>query len=88
VKYLLELGVNINKKHISYLLFRACENGHINILKCLEENGANIHTVNNDGETPLFKACQNWHKDVGKYLVELGADLNKINKKGETPLYR
>ncbi|OUM61687.1 hypothetical protein PIROE2DRAFT_26240, partial [Piromyces sp. E2] len=55
-------------------LHAACKNGHIDVVKYLVEQGANIHQENYNYDTPLYIACKNGHEDIVKYLVEQGAD--------------
>jgi len=46
----------------------------------LFECGANIHTQNNDGNTPLHWAASKGYSDV------VGADVSALNKAKERPL--
>jgi len=61
------------------LLFKACKEEHKDIVKYLVEHGANIHKINNKGETSLFKACEEGNKREVIYLVEHGVDMHKVN---------
>ena len=61
------------------MLFKACKEEHKDIVKYLVEHGANIHKINNKGETSLFKACEEGNKRVVIYLVEHGVDMHKVN---------
>ncbi len=59
MKYLVENGVDVNAQTIrceTPLMF-ANENGNLNVVQYLVENGAQVDevdSVNNDGETSLF----------------------------------
>ena len=50
--------------------------GHLEIVKCLCEAGADIHTRDIDGETAVTMAAFWGHLETLKYLAEAGADLN------------
>ena len=58
--------------------------GHLDVVKFLAEQGADIHTRDEHGRTPLMRAAA--HLDVVEYLVEQGADVNAQDVNGETPL--
>ena len=58
---------------IQYQWIDACENGHIDIVKYLVEQGADIHA---ESDKALVLASQFNHFEVVKYLVENGADKN------------
>ncbi|OUM65817.1 hypothetical protein PIROE2DRAFT_7147, partial [Piromyces sp. E2] len=50
----------ISKKYfITKILNKACEDGKEEIVKYLNNHGANIMKGNKNGETPLFYACKN-----------------------------
>jgi ankyrin repeat protein len=58
----------------------------------VEECGANIHSVDNIGSTPLHSASMFGYADgvldVVRYLVEhCGADVDAVNNNGNTPLH-
>lgn len=73
------------------------------VLKMLLENGANLHDVDNNGNTVLHALFENdtFYYDMGrnvdplstsklesiKFLIENGANPNVRNLKGETPLH-
>ena len=52
----------------------------------LLENGADVHTKNNEGSTPLQCASSDGHTLVA--LVENIADVHANTSSGETPLHR
>ena len=47
--------------------------GHLEVVKHLQENGAEIDAKSNDGWTSLMLASQNGHLEVVKYLQVLKA---------------
>ena len=59
---------------------------HLNIVKCLIENGADINVKNHMGWTPLHLAAGYGYLEIVKYLIEIGADFMATNKDGSTPL--
>jgi hypothetical protein len=67
-------------------LYTASENGNVELVKKLLEQGDDVNKVNNNGETPLYIASRNGHIEVVKILLAAGADINKANNNGATPL--
>ena len=73
VKYLIkEQGANIILDENKALRTAYCY-GHLEIVKCLIENGADIHSFNGSA---LRYASGYGHLEVVKYLVEQGADIH------------
>jgi ankyrin repeat protein len=69
------------------LLF-AARQGHLEAVKALVENGANINEVNaGDKTSPLLIASINGHFDLAKMMLELGADPKLASTANATPLY-
>ena len=64
----------------SVILPKAAYYGHLEIVKYLVENGADINAKDNNGWTSLIHAAYNGHLEVVKYLVENKADINAIGK--------
>jgi len=83
-------------------LIEASENGHLEIVKYLLENGADVNQqVEIEGSgyeyedeeesiaysyTALMDASENGHLEVVKYLIQNGADVNTKDFKGCTAL--
>lgn len=67
-------------------LISAAERMHLDTVKKLHKEGANIEMKNEKGHTPLISAIRNRRLDVVKYLVEEGADINAPSKYGRLPL--
>jgi len=68
VKYLIEISVSIDKYNSSDLLRHASANGHLEIIKCLVQNGVDIH-INND--VALKWAKMNDHEEIIRYIESL-----------------
>jgi hypothetical protein len=65
---------NINIRLNNYnMLTNASDNGHLDTVKYLVENGANIHAGHDEA---LRNAAYNGHLDVIKYLIENGANIH------------
>ena len=58
-------------------LYRACEGGHLNIVKFLIKKGAYINVKNNSGWMPLHTACLGGHVETVRFLVEKKQELDK-----------
>lgn len=100
IEYLLKQGANINhanKKGYTALAI-ACSVKSLPIIKCLIQADASMHSLDNDGNSPLHLASLHLASsklfknppisiDIIKVLVEAGADPNQKNKTGRTPLF-
>ena len=53
----------------------------------IEEYGANVSSVCNDGMTPLMYAAQMLNETAVQCLLRYGANVNVLNDKGESALY-
>lgn len=67
-------------------LHEAALNGHLDLVKLLTNNGANVNVQSYEmfKDTPLIDASANGHLDVVMYLLEHGADPTIPNAKGLT----
>jgi ankyrin repeat protein len=61
----------------------ACTKGHIEIVRLLLENSANIDVKDDIGFTSLSAASASGHTDVVKLLVENGADVETLGTDGK-----
>ena len=66
-------------------LHKASESGHVNTMRYLIDNGANVNALNNLGESPLSVASRGQHLAV-LMLLEKGSKLNTVDKRGYMPL--
>jgi len=90
VRFLLEKGANPNIKDYMglTLLMQAAWNGHLNIVKLLVENKADIHMQGAGGWTALYFAAlsDREHPEIVRFLLEKGANPNIKNSMGLTLL--
>ena len=90
VKCLIQNNADVNKP--SYLgvlitpLFISSQNGYLQAVKYLVQNGAKVNQHIDDGRTPLMVSCFNGHLSIVKYLVENGADIYQATQIGITSL--
>ena len=68
-------------------LFLAAAYGHLDILRYLVENGADINACSDDHCTPLMIAIKMGHINVATYLVEHGAKVDLKDDHGCTALH-
>jgi ankyrin repeat protein len=67
----------------------AAEQGHMQIVEYLVQNGADVNattSVSTGEVTPLRYAIANSDYQMTQYLIQHGADVNKANEAGWTPL--
>ena len=60
----------------------ACSsNGHVDVVKVLIQNGADVNAVDKDKWTALAQRMQEaGHVDVVKVLIQNGADVNAVDE--------
>ncbi|XP_061163055.1 E3 ubiquitin-protein ligase MIB2-like isoform X1 [Saccostrea echinata] len=63
-------------------LMVAGHEGHVDIMKLLLQNGANINASNDDGMTPLLVSIIGKEEDTSICLIRNKADVNVCNKHG------
>ena len=67
-------------------LTRACENGYLEIVKCLLAAGVDKDKADNGGNAPLIWAAIRGHVEAVQLLLAAGANKNKVTSGGETAL--
>ena len=80
VKYLIDHGVDVNKKQYYYertALHYASESGHLIVVETLLSKGAEIDVEDEARCTPLMLAAENGNSDISLYLIDHGADVHK-----------
>lgn len=68
-------------------LLRSCSFGHNRCTRKLLSYGADVNTVDADGDSPLMLAAANDHYLVAKLLVAIGAKINHTSDRGRTALH-
>jgi hypothetical protein len=64
----------------------AASGGHVEVVRLLIAEGADINAKASLDETALHKAADHGHKEVVELLLAAGADINAKDKDGRTPL--
>jgi serine/threonine-protein phosphatase 6 regulatory ankyrin repeat subunit B len=65
----------------------ASRNGHIEIIKLLLRNSADVNAEQKDGSTALMFACAYNRIEAVDLLLQYKAKLYARNRSGNTPLY-
>lgn len=63
----------------------AADRGHVEILKFLIEQGADLNSLDLEEQTPLHYAACCGHVEAVRYLLSIGADTSRKNGDGMTP---
>ena len=84
VKRLLQSDINRGREG-DEIVQASCE-GHIDIVKLLMENHADINIKDEAGYTALIGACERGYADIVKFLMENNADVNCRNEGGQNAL--
>ena len=74
------------EKDASYRLYKAAENGNIETVKQLIENGVNVNAENKSGSFALNAAAFKNNHEMIQLLINNGADINSRNRGLDTPL--
>lgn len=70
-------------------LFRACTDGHLDIVKKAVKQGEDINNKKNTlDKNALMLATQFGHTHIVKFLLDHGADIDTRDKEGHSPLTR
>jgi ankyrin repeat protein len=62
-------------------------NGHVEVVRVLLENGADVQLGNSLQETALHEAASNGHLEVCRLLLNWGANVDSLNWVKESPLH-
>lgn len=89
VEFLLERGANVDcSEGGRSSLYYSCAGNHLDIARCLCENGADVNfRFQYDGTTALFCACEQNHVEVAEFLLSRGADVEQGDLVGAFPLW-
>lgn len=67
-------------------LFKAVEEGNIEIVKLLVQSGSDVNRVNNEGRTPLAYAVSNQDIEIVQVLTSTGIDIHLKDHSGKSAL--
>lgn len=67
-------------------LIRAAHNGHMQTVKFLVEQGANVNALDMGDNSALHWAAMRGHVEIVKFLTEQGADKTLRNKQEKLPI--
>ena len=99
VEYLIEYGLDVNgrtqwqsvmceSRYAAYALHAASEEGHVNIVRILLENGADVDLEDRQGRTCLMLAVQAEKLRVVQFLIDHGVSVRRKNSlNGRTALH-
>ena len=76
----------VNNSNGQIALHYASTHNHLQIIKMLIDNNANINLKDKIGMTPLHLTALGGHREATKLIINSGALLNLVNIYGETPL--
>lgn len=81
-------AIDVNARNYRGLtpLNNAAEVGNIDMFKMLIEHGADIHTLDKDGESILHKLIVDSQLEIAQMLVNQGVQINEVSTFGNTPL--
>ena len=68
-------------------IYKACEQGSIDSVKYLIQNGIDINKKNRDQVTPLMAACKHKQLKIVQFLLANGANINDQDNAGWSPLW-
>ncbi|CAH1130074.1 unnamed protein product [Ceutorhynchus assimilis] len=79
--------INTTDKDKYTALHRACYSGHLEVVKYLVKNGADIGAKTEMQWEPLHSCCQWSHVGCAAFLIQCGANVNALSEGGQTPLH-
>ena len=68
-------------------ILHAAQNGHVEVVRYLLENGVDVNSTTRPRITPFIAAAIEGQLTVMKYLMENGAEINFASKQGNTALH-
>lgn len=70
------------------IIYRACNEGNVDVVNMLLGKGANLDDRDRHGDTPLLLACRGGHEEIALALLKNGANIYARNKyNNDTSLY-
>ncbi|CAG8791792.1 14176_t:CDS:2, partial [Racocetra persica] len=82
-----KLGTNTCDEYGNTALHYASQNGYLEIIDILLENGAEVNSEEKNKLTPLHAAISNNHKEIAKKLLGKGANPKARDSSGNSPLH-
>ena len=83
-----KIDTPINTTSKTTPLMLACTNGRTAAATFLIECGADVHLLNDRGETALYHAAVDGRLECVKLLIQHGAQVNHVDNDGASPLHR
>ena len=74
-------------RHGTRAMHEAAYYGHVDAMRWLQAQGADVNARRNNGETPMYRAARSGHVDAMRWLQAQGADVNARNDYGYTPMH-
>jgi len=86
VVYVFAFVLSLNGYVLAENLLDATNEGNLEKVTRMVEEGANVHITNDMGLTPLHFAAIRGYKDIAEFLILKGADINSQTDTGDSPL--
>ena len=94
-RYLLSLGISPTPELLLIALgprVPLWADGRASFVRCLVDNGADVHVCTSAGDSPLHLAMQSFSEEgytleTAKYLFSRGCDTQSTNANGQTPIH-
>jgi ankyrin repeat protein len=77
-------NINAVDQNGSTALHASAEEGNLNIMNCLLNNGSNINAQDNDGYSAFHLACYHGHLQIVNILIDRGMHVNIKDNDGFT----
>lgn len=84
---ILEWADEVTSASLTLALNAAAFNGHLDAVKAILQNGADVNARAANDRSPLDCAIANLHTEIIKFLLEHGADVNAPDESGTSPLH-
>ena len=83
-KLMVNYGINVNyarfrTEQAPPLLHKAIDNGHLEMVEFLVQNGANVNELDKNQRTPVDAAVQNEQIEIVQLLIQHGAEADELD---------